>query len=107
MIGTHKTTVTTDNGTTEIVYHSTKVVKFNNNTITLNTGGWKTNTTKNRMNQTSQQFDLGFNVYQKNWEWYLEYNGNTYSMLGVKTEIDRMNKEVFSSWNGKTNPIKN
>ena len=76
-IGTHKTTVSTDNGVTSVVYHSTPVVKFNHLEIILDSGGWETNTTKNRMNQASNQFNLGYRVYQKDFEWFVEYYGQT------------------------------
>lgn len=53
-IGSHKTKVFTDDeGYTNVVYHETAVVKFNAEKIILNSGGWRTNTTKLRMNQAS------------------------------------------------------
>lgn len=75
-IGSHKTTVKERNNVLSVVYHSTEVVKFDrkNKILTLDTGGHFSNTTKNRMNQTSNQFDLGFKVYQKNFEWFVFYN---------------------------------
>src|SRR6478735_716932 len=40
--------------------------------ITLNTGGWKTNTTKTRMNQFAAQFcHYQYGVYQKKGEWFV------------------------------------
>ena len=78
MIGTHKTEVLTENGVTYVKYHNTRVVAFSENAITLDTGGWFTPTTKTRMNQTSGAFGLGFRVYQKNYEWFADYNGKTY-----------------------------
>ncbi len=70
-IGKHKTTVTTENGVTKVKYHNTVVVEFDKHGILLNSGGYRTNTTKLRMNQTSQQFGLGFSVYQRKGEWYI------------------------------------
>ena len=75
-IGSHKTTVKTENGTTKVVYWSTPVVSFNDKEIILNTGNYRTNTTKTRMNQTSSQFGLGFYVFQKNYDWFVEFKGN-------------------------------
>ena len=76
-IGTHKTTVKgTENGLS-VVYHWTEIVRTTPTEIHLDTNGWWTNTTKTRMNQTSNQFRLGFTVYQKNYEWYIEYKGKT------------------------------
>jgi hypothetical protein len=80
-IGSHKTSVFTDtDGFTKVIYHSTPVVKFNHAKIILNHGGYKTITTKLRMNQTSNQFNLGFRVYQKDFDWFVQLlpfnNGN-------------------------------
>jgi hypothetical protein len=77
MIGNHKTTITTAGGKTKVIYHQTAVVTFNDNQIILNTGGWFTATTKTRMNQTSEQFDLGFKVYQRDHAWFVDYRGET------------------------------
>ena len=70
------TTVQSGNGSTNVVYHTTTVVSFNSERITLDTGGWRTNTTKTRMNQAANQFDLGFNVWQKDYEWFVTCDGN-------------------------------
>ena len=75
-IGRTATTVRTINGWTEIQYHNTVVVKFNNKQIILNSGGWYTNTTKTRMNQASNQFDLSFWVSQVDFEWSVYFDGN-------------------------------
>jgi len=74
-VGTHKTSIRTENGTTSICYWSTDVVSFNATHITLRSGGYFTNTTKLRMNQTSCQFDLGFSVAQKNFDWFVSFRG--------------------------------
>tara|TARA_Y100000590_G_scaffold455334_1_gene603794 strand:+ start:8051 stop:8578 length:528 start_codon:yes stop_codon:yes gene_type:complete len=105
VIGTHQTTiryntfesfnydmVLTD---TIITYHNTDVIRFNRLEIELNTGGWTTNTTKKRMNQTSEQFNLGFRVFQKNWEWFVVYEGRTY-LMNEETEIYREDNPLRS-----------
>ena len=73
------TTIYNDNGTTKVILYSTKIVEWNHNrdSIILNNGGWMTVTTKKRMNQVAEQFDLGFTVYQKDFEWYVVLNGQT------------------------------
>ena len=76
-VGTHKTTVKTKDGVTKVTYHWTDVVKFANKRIVLNSGGWHTVTTKTRMNQASNQFELGYQVFQKDWTWYVDYKGQT------------------------------
>tara|TARA_R100000908_G_C3735598_1_gene133633 strand:- start:718 stop:1005 length:288 start_codon:yes stop_codon:yes gene_type:complete len=89
-IGSHKTSVFTHENTTFVKYHWTNVVSFNEDTITLNTGGFETNTTKTRMNQTSNQFDLGFRVYQKNFDWFVEYDGKTFEFLSNELTLERV-----------------
>jgi len=71
------TKIRTEGKTTHVRYHSTDVVSFDDETITLRSGGWQTNTTKTRMNQASNQFSLGFSVYQKDYEWFVDFNGET------------------------------
>ena len=68
-IGRTATTVKTKDGLTRIQYHSTVVVEFDQEQIRLDSGGWQTATTKSRMNQASNQFDLGYRVFQKDFEW--------------------------------------
>ena len=74
---TYRTTVSERQLTGEVgvTFHSTDVVVFDANTITLNSGGWKTVTTKRRMNQTADHFGLGFRVWQKNFIWYVDWQG--------------------------------
>ncbi len=71
-VGTHKTTVAVDNDVLMVTYHNTVVVKVTNNRyVTLNSGGWYTNTTKTRMNQASRQYGLRYSVYQVDFTWYV------------------------------------
>jgi hypothetical protein len=45
--------------------------------VTLNTGGWRTDTTKMRMNQFSAQFcGNAFRVYQDKGDWFVLVRGN-------------------------------
>jgi hypothetical protein len=77
-IGRVATTVhTNEDGQTVVIYHQTPVVKFDSKHIILNHGGWTTNTTKTRMNQASNQFRLGYNVFQKDYSWFVSFKGKT------------------------------
>ena len=73
IVGGHKTTVSRKaDGSLPVTYHSTEVVKVAlDGTVTLDTGGWRSNTTKLRMNQAAQQYGLGFGVFQKNFDWFV------------------------------------
>ena len=70
-VGAHATKIHTHGGNTYIKYHNTEVVVFGDSWVMLDNGGWKTATTKLRMNQASNQFDLGYHVYQKDYAWYV------------------------------------
>ena len=55
-------------GSVAIELHGTNVVViYPDDSVMLNSGGWRTHTTKKRINQYSP-----FKVYQKNYQWYLE-----------------------------------
>lgn len=56
---------------TAVRYYSTVIVKVFNDRIELNSGGWRTATTKTRMNQAASQFGLDFIVTQRNFDWYV------------------------------------
>tara|TARA_R100001463_G_scaffold132345_1_gene192939 strand:+ start:394 stop:750 length:357 start_codon:yes stop_codon:yes gene_type:complete len=62
---------------TGVQYHDTIIVEFTDHEVKLNATdpdgeSWLTPTTKLRMNQISEQYDLGFNVYQKYGSWWVE-----------------------------------
>jgi len=65
-------------GVLRVTYHGTDVVTvYPNGKIVLDTGGWFTATTKTRMNQASNQFGLGFVVFQKGFRWFVDVDGHT------------------------------
>jgi len=73
--------------------HSTDILTFNaNGSVAVNTGGWKTVTTKARLND---YLPNGFRIYQTKgiWYWY-QYNGQFHT-LGQFTDGDKI------SLNGK------
>lgn len=58
-------------GSVGIELHSTYVVKIHEDgTYTLNSGGWQTSTTKDRINQYSPK-----RVYQRQFQWYVSWKG--------------------------------
>lgn len=73
-VGKTATSIARDkDGVLRVTYHGTSVVTvYPNGRIDLDTGGWWTVTTKARMNQASNQFGLGFQVYQKDFQWYVD-----------------------------------
>lgn len=95
-IGKTGTNIRTEGLLTSVRYHNTDVVRFSPRWIVLNTGGWRTATTKTRMNQTSRQFNLEFKVFQKKGEWYVQ----SYSKFRWEGElfiIDRKTGMTYQS----------
>ena len=82
-VGELKTAIYQSDGYTVAQSHDTQIVRFNDDEIILNSGGWQTVTTKRRMNQVSDVFHLGFRVSQRQGEWFVDYFaneiGDTYS----------------------------
>ena len=56
-------------------YHQTDIVVMRlvlgRRIVMLDTGGWKGVTTKRKMNQAANQFDLSYGVHQHRHEWYV------------------------------------
>lgn len=86
-----------NNGDRYVQYHQTKVVTWNDKEIVLNTGGWMTNTTRNRMNQTSNEFDLNFSVYQKEGAWYVAYKGDYLPFKSNTMRLSRIDEPMYPS----------
>lgn len=76
-VGKVATKVTTISGRTAVQYHATEVVVFDQNTITLNSGGWQTVTTKRRMNQVANEYGLPFQVFQRKGDWFVTIGNET------------------------------
>jgi hypothetical protein len=65
-------------GTLVVRYHSTDVVTVKpDGSIVLDTGGWRTLTTRTRMLQAAHEYSLGYSIYQKAFNWYVEWKGQT------------------------------
>jgi hypothetical protein len=72
MIGTHKTTIGRHGNWLDVRYHSTDVAsRHDDGRIVLRTGGWRTVTTKKRMNQALEVFGSPYRVYQRKGEWFV------------------------------------
>jgi len=70
--GVETTTYCDQDGALNGVYRGTTVAKKLNRMITLNTGGWKSRTTKVRMNQFSNTYcNSSFSVLQRNNSWFV------------------------------------
>ena len=76
-----------------IVLHRTAIAVYDHNTqaLKLNTGGWHTNTTKSRLNAILSELIAGASVFQRQFDWYLNYNNQTHNfndgMILVNGEV--------------------
>jgi hypothetical protein len=50
--------------------HSTEIADIRKDRIIINTGGWRTNTTKSRLNAILSEC-TDYTIVQEDWEWYV------------------------------------
>jgi len=72
------TTVRTEEGVIFVRYHLTDIVRIEVDRITLDTRGYFTSTTKRRMNQVAETYELGYTVYQRKGKWLVDHKGKTF-----------------------------
>lgn len=84
----------TPNGETHVAYHNRHVVCFNRWQIALRTNGYFTVTTRNRMNQVSNQYQLGYLVFQRQGRWYVQWMGMTLPIEGGGIILNRPDSGV-------------
>ena len=60
-----------EKGYTIVVLYNTQIAKFNSSEIILNSGGYLTDTTKNRMNQCFFENNIPISIYQRKGQWYI------------------------------------
>ena len=89
ILNSYKTRVLTDQAKTRVFFYDTPVVTFDENTIDLDHGGWRTHSTKVRMNQASQEFGLGYAVFQKDHEWFVDYRGEVHPFTSEELTLSR------------------
>ena len=88
-LSNYATTVTSDDNYT----NATCIVKFNHDEVILNSGGYRTVTTKRKMVQTANQFNLEYGVFQKDYDWFVTTEKGVFPFQdGIK--INRNTGEV-------------
>lgn len=67
------TTIVCTDGLTTVTYHRTPVIQVDSKkrTIKLDNGGYRTTTTKSRINDTLSILGLPFRVYQHKHSWFI------------------------------------
>ena len=82
-------------GRTVITLHDTDIVDVNSETITLNTGGWPTTTTRTRMTQASHELGLGYGVSFAKGTCSVSFMGNVAEFNRTVT-LNRLTGEIVS-----------
>ena len=73
---------------TLVYYHQHCIIADNGSEITLDSCGYRTATTKERMNAYFYEKGYDIRVYQQNYEWYIEHNGQTIKFRdGIKLKL--------------------
>ena len=91
-VGRMRTRVTVEEGeggTTRVYLWSLNVVAFDQDTITLDTGGQNTDLIRARMNEISLQYALGFYVDQEGQNWFVRTWGGTIPFNTPKLTLNR------------------
>ena len=77
------TQVTYNNSTncSQIFLHGHQIATFDHNlkALKISSCGYTTNTTKSRLNAILEEVKYGCKVFQKNWNWFVSYQGQTAS----------------------------
>lgn len=61
----------------EVILHNTTVFTMADGVVTLNSGGWRTSTTKVAINRAFDLLNVPARLWQKNFEWYVTFDGLT------------------------------
>ena len=59
--------------------HGHLIATFDHNlkAVKISSCGYQTNTTKSRLNALLEEVKFGCKVFQKNWDWFVNYNNQT------------------------------
>jgi len=73
-----------------VYLHGHQIATFDHNlkAVKLSSCGWQTVTTKSRLNAILDEVKWGCKVFQKNFDWFVRYNGQTQSFWDGMILID-------------------
>jgi len=94
------TTVTDDGSRVVVRLHHTNIFVLDRSTggVTLNSGGWRTVTTKRRINECLAEYGIPLRVWQSNFDWYV-YRMDSTDRPGPNEFVDG---KVWLTWDGWT-----
>ena len=79
-----------------VYLHNHQIATFDHNlkAVKLSSCGWTTNTTKSRLNAILDEVKWGCKVFQKNFEWFVSYNGQTKDFFDGMILVDANHLEI-------------
>lgn len=100
-LSNYRTTWEHEGNRGSVTYVHTRIVAWEGDIVTLNSGGWQTVTTKRKMCQAANQFALRFCVFQRKGEWFVMVRpaGHTWGDDGVTLPFKDGMK--FNMWTGE------
>ena len=74
--------------------HQIATVDHATNAVKVSSCGWQTNTTKSRLNAILSEVKYGCSVFQKQWNWYVSFRGQTQDFMDGMILLDTQSLEV-------------
>jgi len=74
--------------------HNIATLDHNTNALKLDSCGYETVTTKSRLNAILDEVKWGCKVFQKNWNWFVSYQGTTTDFIDGMILLDTQTLEV-------------
>ena len=74
--------------------HQIATVDHSTNAVKVSSCGWQTVTTKSRLNAILSEVKYGCSVFQKQWNWYVSFRGQTQDFIDGMILLDTQSLEV-------------
>ena len=74
--------------------HNIATVDHATNAVKVSSCGWQTVTTKSRLNAILSEVKYGCSVFQKQWNWYVSFRGQTQDFIDGMILLDTQSLEV-------------
>jgi len=74
--------------------HNIATVDHATNAVKVSSCGWQTVTTKSRLNAILSEVKYGCSVFQKQWNWYVSFRGQTQDFMDGMILLDTQSLEV-------------
>ena len=74
--------------------HLIATVDHATNAVKVSSCGWQTVTTKSRLNAIHSEVKYGCSVFQKQWNWYVSFRGQTQDFIDGMILLDTQSLEV-------------